>query len=315
MAKHHTLFVFPGQGSQHVGMAEGFMEHEYTKELFEEADDLLGFSLSSMMKEGSVEELGQTANTQPALLLSGVAVATYLKKRTDKINLHSFANAVAGHSLGEYTALCAAGTLTLKDGLWLVRTRGEAMQKAVPAGKGAMAAVIGMEYANLESIVKKTGCYVANDNSPSQVVISGSNESVDEASNMLAVEGAKKIVRLNVSAPFHCPMMQPAADVMAAALQKVQFAPVDMPVYQNVTAQKTASTLSLEKGLVEQVTGRVRWRETMINAAADGVTEVVECGAGKVLTGLAKRVDGVITTSTLNSPDDIETWLESRVDN
>ncbi|MDE0724263.1 MAG: ACP S-malonyltransferase [Alphaproteobacteria bacterium] len=312
MTRHHTLFVFPGQGSQHIGMASGFMDHEFTKEIFEEADDVLGFSLSKMMREGSEDELGLTINTQPALLLAGMAVAKYIYKSTDRINLHPYAAAVAGHSLGEYTALCAAGSLSLKVGLELVRKRGEAMQGAVPAGKGAMAAIIGMEYANLESIIRKTGCYIANDNSPSQVVISGDEQAVDEASNMLAVEGAKKIVRLNVSAPFHCPLMQPAADIMQIALQKAQFAPVDMPVYQNITGEKTSSTLALEKGLVEQVTGRVRWRETMVNAAASGITEVVECGAGKVLTGLAKRVDGIINTATLNTPEDVDAWLEAR---
>lgn len=312
MAHTHTLFVFPGQGSQHVGMAEAFMTHELTKDVFQEADEVLGFSLSKMMKEGSAEELSQTANTQPALLLSGIAVCRYLEKRTDSFNMKSFAAAVAGHSLGEYTALCASGTISLKDGLQLVRTRGEAMQKAVPAGKGAMAAVIGMDYKQLESIVHRTGCFVANDNSENQVVISGEYSAVDEASNMLAMEGAKRIVRLDVSAPFHCPLMQSAADVMAEALENVEFAPVDMPVYQNTTAKQTHSAMALKKGLVEQVTGRVRWRETMLNAVEDGITDVVECGAGKVLTGLAKRIPGFINTSTLNSPEDIETWLEAR---
>lgn len=304
------IFVSPGQGSQKVGMGVEFFEHAHTKELFEMADDALKMNLSKMMLEGDADELSLTANTQPALLLTSYAAYSYLVKQTGK-PLSEMAAMVAGHSLGEYASLAIAGAFSLETGLKLVRTRGEAMQKAVPAGKGGMLAVIGLSIEDVKSVAEESGIFVANDNSDGQVVLSGDMAGVDKAVEIAKAKGAKRALKLPVSAPFHSPLMQPAADVMKEALENADIQNTQCPVLCNVTASLEANVDVLKANLIEQVTGSVRWRESMIVAADKGVEQVVELGTGKVLTGLAKRCDGRLSGVALNTPKDIDAWLES----
>ena len=309
-------FIFPGQGSQVVGMGAELAEaFAAAREVFEEVDDALGEKLSKLMREGPIETLTLTENTQPALMAVSLAVARTLEKEFGiPIEKASF---VAGHSLGEYSALCAAGALTLADTARLLRRRGQAMQRAVPVGEGAMTALIGpkTDVALAEAAAAAGAevgvCAVANDNNAGNVVISGSAAAVEKAT-LKAKELGARAIPVNVSAPFHCPLMQPAADEMAEALAAVAIVPPRAFLVANVTARPTNDPEAIRRQLVEQVTGRVRWRESVIWMAEEGgVTRFAELGAGKVLTGMGKRNAPDAESVALNAPADLEAFAKS----
>ncbi|MEM8785816.1 MAG: ACP S-malonyltransferase [Pseudomonadota bacterium] len=307
--------TFPGQGSQVVGMGKAIAEASAAaREVFEEVDEALQQSLSKLMWEGPAETLTLTENAQPALMAVSLALVATLEKEAgfaieDKITV------VAGHSLGEYSALCAAGSIGLAETARLLKTRGQAMQAAVPVGEGAMAAMLGLDIADVETVIETVSadgvCSAANDNAPGQVVISGASASVDRAIELAKEAGAKKAIRLAVSAPFHCPLMQPAAEAMAEALAGVSLEPPRVPLIANVTAAPVTDPDEIRRLLVDQVTARVRWRETIASLASHGIEGVVEVGAGKVLTGMAKRIDRSLSLATIETPDDIDTFLKS----
>jgi len=309
-------FIFSGQGSQVVGMGAELAEaFAAAREVFEEVDDALGEKLSKLMREGPIETLTLTENTQPALMAVSLAVARTLEKEFGiPIEKASF---VAGHSLGEYSALCAAGALTIADTARLLRRRGQAMQRAVPVGEGAMAALIGpkADVALAEAAAAAGAevgvCAVANDNNAGNVVISGSAAAVEKAT-LKAKELGARAIPVNVSAPFHCPLMQPAADEMAEALAAVAIVPPRAFLVANVTARPTNDPEAIRRQLVEQVTGRVRWRESVIWMAEEGgVTRFAELGAGKVLTGMGKRNAPDAESVALNAPADLEAFAKS----
>lgn len=305
--------VFPGQGSQQIGMGKALFDaFAEAREVFQEVDDALGQKLSALMFAGDPEELKLTANAQPALMAVSIAVMRVLAKQ-GSFRLPDAAAYVAGHSLGEYSALCAAGSLTLADTARLLRLRGEAMQKAVPVGIGGMAALIGVDRPVAEEIANEAAraevCAAANDNAPGQVVISGHMAAIDRAIAIAAERGFKRSVKLPVSAPFHCALMQPAADTMEAALAKVAIKPPCVPLVANVTAEATSEAETIRDLLVEQVTGSVRWRESMLYLKAQGVEQLVECGVGTVLAGLAKRIDKELTAVSVHTPEEIEKFL------
>ena len=308
-------FIFPGQGSQFVGMgkdlADAFLE---ARDVFEEVDHALSQNLSRVMFEGADSDLNLTENTQPALMAVSMAVVRVLEKQGG-IALPNACAFVAGHSLGEYSALTAAGALTLSDAAKLLRLRGQAMQKAVPVGQGAMAAILGLEYDDVAKIAadaaegpngEKDVLAAANDNSPGQVVVSGTAGAVARAIAMASERGAKRAVPLPVSAPFHCALMQPAADAMRDALAKATIRPPAVPLVANVTAASVTSPDDIRKLLVEQVTGTVRWRESVLWMKAQGVDEMIELGAGKVLAGLVKRIDKDIAAESVGTPAQVE---------
>lgn len=309
-------FTFPGQGSQAVGMgkelADTFAE---AKAVFEEVDEALGEKLSDTVFEGPIETLTLTANAQPALMAVSVAVVRVLE--TKGFSLKDNVAYVAGHSLGEYSAHAAAGTFSLADTARLLRIRGNAMQAAVPVGVGAMAAIIGLEDAAVaaicaESASSKDGvCQIANDNGGGQLVISGSKDAVESAAEAAKADGAKRALILPVSAPFHCALMQPAAEAMAEALANVATNMPSVPVVTNVDVAPETDSAALIDLLVKQVTGQVRWRETIEWFGGNGVTNLAEIGAGKVLTGLARRIDRDLSGVAINSPADIDSFLES----
>jgi [acyl-carrier-protein] S-malonyltransferase len=309
-------FLFPGQGSQAVGMgaelADAFVE---SRAVFEEVDDALGQALTRLMREGPIEELTLTQNAQPALMAVSLAVMAALQKQFG-IGVERAAF-VAGHSLGEYAALAAAGALGLSDTARLLRRRGEAMQRAVPVGAGAMASLIGPKAdLALAEAAASAGqavgvCVVANDNNAGNVVISGDKAAVDLAIAEAKILGARAIP-LNVSAPFHCPLMEPAAREMAEALADVAIVQPRAPIVANVTARPTLDPEQIRALLVEQVTGRVRWRESLEWLAGEGgVTRFAEAGAGKVLTGIAKRIAPDAEALTLNTPSDLEAFAKA----
>ncbi len=308
-------FVFPGQGSQEVGMGKALAEaFPAAREVFEEVDDALGQSLSKLMFEGPDDELRLTENAQPALMAVSMAVMRVLLAE-DGFSLADRAAFVAGHSLGEYSALAAAGAVGLADAARLLKARGQAMQRAVPVGEGAMAALLGLELDDARAVAAAAAggevCAVANDNSPGQVVVSGHAAAVERAVELAKEKGAKRAVMLPVSAPFHCALMAPAAEVMADALAKTT---IDAPVpalVANVTAESVADPDTIRRLLVEQVTGAVRWRESVLYMKDNGVDSLVEAGAGKVLSGLARRIDRDLGARALNGPDDVEDFLES----
>lgn len=283
---------------------------------FEEVDEALGQRLSRLMAEGPEADLTLTENAQPALMAVSVAVMRVLQEQGG-LELSRAARFVAGHSLGEYAALCAAGALTLADTARLLKQRGQAMQKAVPVGAGAMAALLGAEPEQAQAIAAAAAaesgevCAVANDNASGQVVISGSATAVDRAIALAAAQGLKRAVRLPVSAPFHCPLMAPAADAMAAALETVALSAPVVPLVANVTATAVQDPALIRSLLVEQVTGMVRWRESVLYMKEQGVTSLVEAGSGKVLAGLTKRIDKGLSATSLNGPADIETFLKT----
>jgi [acyl-carrier-protein] S-malonyltransferase len=304
-------FVFPGQGSQAVGMGAAFInQFAQARQVMEELDHVLGEKLSDLIAEGPLETLTLTHNTQPALLAVSIAVLRVMESELGPI--HAFASYAAGHSLGEYTALCAAGVLSFADAVRLVRLRGKAMQDAVPVGKGAMAAVLGLEIDQVEALLEfstpENMCVIANDNSPGQVVISGHTDAVNTAMIKAQQAGAKRALLLPVSAPFHSPLMQPAADIMAEAFQDVSFYAPKIPVICNITALPSDDPIMIKNLLVQQVTGRVRWRESVENLVRFGVSSFVEIGAGKILTGLNKRIVADGTAFSVNVPDDLKAW-------
>jgi [acyl-carrier-protein] S-malonyltransferase len=308
-------FVFPGQGSQAVGMgrelAEAFVA---ARHVFEEVDDALGQKLSALMFEGPEAELTLTENAQPALMAVSMAVVRVLQAEGG-LDLAKAGAFVAGHSLGEYSALAAAGTFSLADAARLLKIRGRAMQKAVPVGVGAMAALLGAEFEQAREIAGAAAqgevCEAANDNAPGQVVVSGHKTAVERAVAIAAERGIKRAVMLPVSAPFHCALMQPAADAMAEALSTVAMNKPALPLIANVVADKVTDPAAIRELLVRQVTGTVRWREGVLAMKAAGVDTLVELGAGKVLSGLAKRIDKEMAGTNVGSPADIEAFLKS----
>ncbi|MEN2712727.1 ACP S-malonyltransferase [Sphingomonas sp. NPDC092331] len=302
-------FIFPGQGSQAVGMGKALAEASATaREVFQEVDEALGQKLFQLMAEGPEDQLTLTANAQPAIMANAIAVLRVLEKEGG-IRLADKADFVAGHSLGEYTALCAADALDLATTAKLLRIRGDAMQAAVPVGVGAMAAILGADREKAQTIADAAAegqvCTVANDNDPSQVVISGHREAIERALPIAKEMGAKRALLLPVSAPFHCPLMQPAADAMAEALAAVSIRAPLVPVYANVTAAPVADPDTIRALLVEQVTGMVRWRESVLAMFAAGVTDYVEFG-GKVLGGMVKRIAPDAAPVSVVTMDDIE---------
>ncbi|MEP3244978.1 MAG: ACP S-malonyltransferase [Sneathiella sp.] len=310
-------FVFPGQGSQSVGMGKELgSAFPVAAQVFEEVDDALGQNLTKLMYEGPMEDLTLTENTQPALMAVSVAVARVLESE-GKLKLSDVADFVAGHSLGEYSALTAAGSLALSDTARLLKARGLAMQKAVPVGVGAMAALLGMDIGPVEEIVKEASaagdgvCVAANDNADGQVVLSGNKEAVERAIELAKEKGVRKAMLLPVSAPFHCPLMQPAADAMAEKLADVVIAPPTAPLVANVTAADTSDPETIRRLLVEQVTGRVRWRESVLYMGTQEVEQLVELGTGKVLTAMVRRINKAMTGTAIQSPADIEAFLQS----
>ena len=313
-------FVFPGQGSQAVGMGRELAEaFEVARHTFEEVDDALNQRLSRLMFEGPEADLTLTENAQPALMAVSIAVLRVLKDQGG-LDLSKHAAFVAGHSLGEYSALCAAGAFTVADTARLLKLRGQAMQKAVPVGQGAMAALLGAELEQAQAIAADAAqnpagqnevCTVANDNSSGQVVISGHAEAIDRAILIAAERGLKRTVRLPVSAPFHCPLMQPAADAMAEALAAVTIGAPEVPVVANVTASAVSDPNEIRRLLVEQVTGMVRWRESVLYMKEQGVDTLVELGSGKVLSGLAKRIDKELAGTSVQGPADVESFLKT----
>lgn len=309
-------FVFPGQGSQAVGMGKALAEAFAPARLvFEEVDDALGQKLSHLMFEGPEADLTLTENAQPALMAMSLAVLRVLETE-GSFKLADKASYVAGHSLGEYSALAAAGAFSLADTARLLRLRGQAMQKAVPVGEGAMAALLNFDLERALKVAKQaaeeTGlvCAIANDNDPSQVVVSGAKAAVERAGALALEAGAKRAVMLPVSAPFHCPLMQPAADAMAAALEKTTIHMPMVPVIANVTAQPVSDPATIRQLLVEQVTATVRWRECVMTMKTLNVDRVFELGAGKVLAGLVKRIDKEIEAQSVGQPADIEAALK-----
>jgi len=302
-------FIFPGQGSQSVGMGKALSEASpAAREVFQEVDEALGQNLFRLMSEGPEDQLTLTENAQPAIMANAIAVLRVLEKEGG-IRLADKADFVAGHSLGEYTALCAAGAFDLATTARLLKKRGQAMQAAVPVGQGAMAALLGADLAKAQTIAEAAAegevCTVANDNDPSQVVISGARAAIERAVAIAKDHGAKRAVLLPVSAPFHCPLMQPAADAMAEALAAVALRGPVVPVYANVTAAPVADPDTIRNLLVQQVTGMVRWRESVLAMAEAGVSDFVELG-GKVLGGMVKRIAPDAAPVSVVSMDDIE---------
>jgi [acyl-carrier-protein] S-malonyltransferase len=311
-----VALVFPGQGSQAVGMgAELARAFPVARAVFDEVDAALGQKLSQVMFEGPLETLTLTENTQPALLAVSMAVVRILEERG--FSLAQGVKYVAGHSLGEYSALCAAGALTIADGARLLRIRGRAMQAAVPVGQGAMAALLGvgkdaagkLAAAAAEGPDGNEVCQVANDNEPTQAVISGTRGAIDRAAKLAKEHGVRRFVPLNVSAPFHCALMQPAADAMAEALATTTINRPAVPLIANVTAAPIGDPVEIRQRLVEQVTGTVRWRESVAAMAEAGVTDIVEVGAGKVLAGLAKRIVPSLSAISVGTPQEIDAAL------
>ena len=308
-----VAFVFPGQGAQAIGMGKDLADsYPDAKAVFDEVDEVLGESLSALIWEGDAEELTLTRNAQPALMATSIAALRALE--SEGLGIAS-AKYVAGHSLGEYSALCAAGALSLSDTARLLRIRGEAMQEAVPVGVGAMAAVLGLDHAVVSEIcVEAAGsevCQAANLNDPSQIVISGHKAAVERASELAKEKGAKRALMLPVSAPFHCSLMQPAADRMAEALADVEIKRPSAPVVANVRAEAVSDPDTIRDLLIEQVTGAVRWEETVRYLGDQGVTEIREIGAGKALSGMIKRINRDIAVSNVGATADIAALKEA----
>lgn len=307
-------FVFPGQGSQAVGMGvelkAGFAA---AREVFEEVDEALGQNLSRLMAEGPIETLTLTENAQPALMAVSLAALRVLEKEGG-LSLPAKVAFVAGHSLGEYSALAAAGTFTVAEAARLLRLRGQAMQSAVPVGVGAMAAMLGLDLAVAEEVAAEAAqgevCSPANDNAPGQIVLSGHKAAIERAIEIAKGKGGRRSILLPVSAPFHCALMQPAAEAMAEALDKAAIRPPAVPLVANVTAQPTAEPTVIRRQLVEQVTGRVRWRECVLTMKEHDVDTLVELGAGKVLSGLARRIDPAVNGVACGTPAEVEAVLK-----
>ena len=304
--------TFPGQGSQSVGMGKDLADaYPEARSVFEEVDEALGERLSKVMWEGPEDELTLTANAQPALMAVSLAAIRVMEARglvlADRVGF------VAGHSLGEYSALCAAGMFSLSETARLLRIRGDAMQRAVPVGEGAMAAIIGLDPGTVDAVCAEAAadgvCQVANDNGGGQIVVSGARAAVEKAAALATEKGAKRAIMLPVSAPFHSALMAPAAEAMRTAIAEAGYNALSLPVVANVTAEPVREADEEAELLVRQVTGRVRWRESVERMAANGVTTLYEVGAGKVLTGLARRIDRNLSAAAVNTPADIDSAL------
>ena len=304
--------LFPGQGSQVIGMGlEMANQFAAARRIFEEVDSALNEKLSAVIFHGPQNILTMTENAQPAIMATSIAILKVLETELG-FSVARDASFVAGHSLGEYTALCAAGALSLTDTARLLRVRGKSMQQAVPVGRGAMAALLGANYETAEVIAKEAAqdevCCVANDNAPGQIVISGTKTAVERAIEIAKAKGIKRAILLEVSAPFHCPLMAPASGVMSEALSAAKFNAPCVPVVTNVTASAESDPAILRRLLVDQVTGMVRWRESIQYIKAQGITRTVEVGAGKVLSGLVKRIEAEMETFNVAIPADLETF-------
>ena len=300
-------FVFPGQGAQAIGMGKALAEaFPAAQAVFDEVDEALGENLSGLIWGGDIADLTLTANAQPALMATSLAAMRALEAEGVPVTAAQF---VAGHSLGEYSALAAAGALSVADTARLLRARGTAMQEAVPVGIGAMAAILGLDFAAVQAVAEEAAqgevCQAANDNDPAQVVVSGHKAAVERAVDLAKEKGAKRALLLPVSAPFHCSLMAPAADVMAEALSSVDVQTPAVPLVANVVASDVNDPATIRSLLVDQVTGSVRWRESVLFIAQQGVTEIYEIGAGKALSGMVKRIDRSITTQAVGTPDDV----------
>lgn len=300
-------FVFPGQGAQTIGMGRDLAEaYPAAKAVFEAVDEALGERLSALIWEGDAAELTLTRNAQPALMATSLAAMRALEAEGYGVDRADY---VAGHSLGEYSALAAAGALDLAEAARLLRLRGEAMQAAVPVGEGAMAALLGLDLAGAEAVAEEAAqgevCQAANDNDPAQVVISGARAAVERAVDIAKARGAKRAMLLPVSAPFHCALMRPAAEAMTEALAGAAILAPKVPVVANVTARPETDPETIRRLLAEQVTGRVRWRESVLWMAGAGVTETVEIGAGKALSGMIRRIAKQIETRAVNTAADV----------
>jgi [acyl-carrier-protein] S-malonyltransferase len=306
----NRAFVFPGQASQVVGMGAGLATaFPAARELFEEVDDALSQRLSKLMFEGPEDELTLTENAQPAIVAVSLAVVRVLE-REGGIRLAEKGRFVAGHSMGEYSALGATGALSVADAVRLVKRRGQAMQEAVPVGEGAMAALIGLDLDTAREVAEAAAegevCTPANDNAPGQVVLSGDRAAVERAVEIAADKGARRAIMLPVSAPFHCSLMAPAADVMAEALAEVVMQPPSLTLVANVTAAPVEDPDSIRSLLVQQVTAMVRWRESVLRMKEEGVETLVELGAGKILSGLIRRIDRDLQIANAGTPEEIE---------
>ncbi len=316
-----SAYIFPGQGSQAVGMGKALAEaFAPARAVFAEVDEALGQKLSHLMFEGPEAELTLTANAQPALMATSLAVVRTLEAEAG-LDLAKDAAFLAGHSLGEYSALAAAGAFSVANAARLLRIRGEAMQKAVPVGQGAMAAILGLDFGPVVAIATEAArrhhldgavCAAANDNGGGQVVISGTKDAVATAMELAKAAGAKRALLLPVSAPFHCALMQPAAEAMAQALSTVAIRPAKVPVVANVLAAPIADPDDIRARLVEQVTGTVRWRESVAWMAGQGVDSFYELGAGKVLAGLVKRIAPSAAATSVGTPADVEAYKAAR---
>ena len=305
-------FVFPGQGAQALGMGKALAAYyPAAKAVFDEVDDALGENLSSMIWGDDIETLTLTKNAQPALMATSLAALCALKAEGIALGSASF---VAGHSLGEYSALAAVGAISISDTARLLRLRGTAMQQAVPVGVGAMAAILGLDFESVKAVAEAASqgevCEAANDNDPGQVVVSGHKAAVDRAIYLAKAAGAKRAMLLPVSAPFHCSLMELAAERMAVALAEVRIEMPSLPLVANVCACAVTDTSIIRSLLVEQVTGSVRWRETVMFLAAEGVTEFWEIGSGKALSGMIRRIDRTVTCQNISTPEDIVKILE-----
>lgn len=300
-------FVFPGQGAQSVGMGRDLaLSYPAAKAVFDEVDEALGEKLSTLIWDGDLETLTLTENAQPALMATSLAAVRALE--AEGVNLSDLAY-VAGHSLGEYSALAAARSISIADTARLLRTRGKAMQEAVPVGVGAMAALLGLDFETAKAVAEEAAqgdvCQAANDNDPGQVVVSGHKAAVERAIEIAKAKGAKRAVLLPVSAPFHCALMHPAAEVMADALRGVEIKAPVVPLVANVCAEGISDPTLIHAFLVEQITGSVRWRESVAWMAGKGVGEIWEIGAGKALCGMIRRIDRDVATRAIGSPDDV----------
>ena len=306
-------FVFPGQGAQVIGMGQTLARaYPNSRNVFEEVDDALNFKLSKLVWEGEIEELTLTENAQPALMATSIATLRAMEEEGISSDTVKY---FAGHSLGEYSALCAAGALDLADTARLLRLRGKSMQKAVPIGVGAMAAILGLNFELVEKIAQEASqkqvCQAANDNDPNQVVISGNLEAVERAIILAKEKGAKRAIILPVSAPFHCELMQPASDVMAEAFSKISFKIPSSPIVANYTALPVVDPSEIKNLLIKQITGRVRWRETINYISQNGVDKVIEIGSGKALTGMIRRINKDINCYNIGSTDDLNKFLST----